>query len=83
MKSQLELEVQSLMAALTDEANWDDFKRALSVFERINQGIGDLDAQRSFTTEALRDHFRKKTRTLELGPMKSEPVKSEPTKVEP
>jgi hypothetical protein len=64
MKVQLELEVQSLMAALPDEANWDDFKRALSVFERINQGIGDLDAQRSFTTEALRDHFRKKTRAL-------------------
>jgi hypothetical protein len=61
MKDKLQAEVQFILEQLPEEANWHDFKRALQTFERIDQGVGDLGNQRVWSTEKLRNHFRKKT----------------------
>jgi hypothetical protein len=61
MRAKLQAEVQAILEQLPEEANWHDFKRALQTFERIDQGISDLGNQRVWSTEKLRNHFRKKT----------------------
>jgi hypothetical protein len=61
MKAKLQAEVQFILDQLPEEANWHDFRRALQTFERIDQGVNDLGNQRVWSTEKLRNHFRKKT----------------------
>ncbi|MFN3266717.1 MAG: hypothetical protein ACK41E_07745 [Deinococcales bacterium] len=61
MRAKLQAEILFLLEQLPAEANWHDFKRALQTFERIDQGVQDLENQRVWTTEKLRNHFRKKT----------------------
>jgi hypothetical protein len=61
MKAQIQKEVLSILEQMPDEVNWLDFKRALQTFERIDQGVSDLSNQRVWSTEKLRNHFRKKT----------------------
>jgi hypothetical protein len=61
MKATVQTEILAILEQLPEEANWLDFKRAIQTFERIDQGVTDLDNQRVWSTEKLRNHFRKKT----------------------
>ncbi len=59
----MQAEVLAILEKLPEEANWLDFKRAIQVFDRIHEGVVDLDNGRVWTTDQLRNHFRKKTFT--------------------
>lgn len=61
MKAIVQAEVLAILEPMPEEANWHDFKRAIQTFERIHQGVLDLENQRVWSTEKLRNHFRKKT----------------------
>ena len=61
MKATVQTELLAILEQLPEEANWHDFKRAIQTFERIDEGVLDLENQRVWSTEKLRNHFRKKT----------------------
>jgi hypothetical protein len=61
MKATVQAKLLAILGELPEEANWHDFKRAIQTFERIHQGVIDLENGRVWTTEKLRNHFRKKT----------------------
>ena len=61
MKAIVQAELLAILEPLPEEANWHDFKRAIQTFERIHEGVLDLENQRVWGTEKLRNHFRKKT----------------------
>lgn len=61
MKATVQTELLAILEQLPEEANWHDFKRAIQTFERIDEGVIDLENQRVWSTEKLRNHFRKKT----------------------
>jgi hypothetical protein len=61
MKATVQAELMAILEVLPEEANWIDLKRAIQTFERINQGVLDLENQRVWSTDKLRNHFRKKT----------------------
>ncbi len=61
MKAIVQAELLAILEQMPEEANWHDFKRAIQTFERIDEGVLDLENQRVWNTEKLRNHFRKKT----------------------
>ncbi len=61
MKAIVQTELLAILEQMPEEANWHDFKRAIQTFERIDEGVLDLENQRVWNTEKLRNHFRKKT----------------------
>ena len=61
MKATVQIELLAILEQMPEEANWHDFKRAVQTFERIDEGVIDLENQRVWSTEKLRNHFRKKT----------------------
>jgi hypothetical protein len=61
MKATVQTELLAILEQMPEEANWHDFKRAIQTFERIDEGVLDLENQRVWSTEKLRNHFRKKT----------------------
>jgi hypothetical protein len=61
MKATVQTELLAILEQMPEEANWHDFKRAIQTFERIDEGVIDLENQRVWSTEKLRNHFRKKT----------------------
>lgn len=61
MKAIVQTELLAILEQMPEEANWHDFKRAIQTFERIDEGVLDLENQRVWSTEKLRNHFRKKT----------------------
>ncbi len=61
MKATIQTEILAILEQLPEEANWLDLKRAMQTFERIDEGMLDLQNERVWTTERLRNHFRKKS----------------------
>ena len=52
--NQLKEEARKLIDALPDDATWEDFTRLVFERQRIEEGIADLDAGHTWTSDQIR-----------------------------
>ena len=53
--SQLKEEAKKLIDALPDDATWEDFTRLVLERQMIEEGIADLEAGRTWTSDQIRE----------------------------
>lgn len=54
-RSQVKEEARKLIEALPDDATWEDFSRLVFERQMIEEGIADLDAGRTWTSDQIRE----------------------------
>jgi predicted transcriptional regulator len=60
-REQIRQATAQIVDALPDEATWDDLMYRVYARQRIEEGLADSTADRVFTVEEARAHFRSRS----------------------